>query len=428
MNSLNALYINKKINFVLLNAKYFFVFLIIISSVFHAKAQTDFRRGYYITLENDTIFGLLDYRGEVKNSQVCVFKKNDSDEPQKFNPGEIQLYRFIDGKFYVSKQIKTESGKRSVFLEFLVDGITNLYFLRDINNYKYYLEDKNGNLLELSNETITENVEGKGAIQRNSNRYIGVLRASFADCKEILPQINNVNLVHKSLINITRDYHNYVCNTEECIVYEKKVQSPIVRFAPVLKTGIADFHFEKGVFENYNFNPKMCYGAGFLVNTVFPGINEKVSFEAGLDFNVYKFNGSYNKTDGFIKEYYNMYFDLFSVQPALAIKYTFPTGTIRPTIAFGGYADIFAINKQEMITVKQHPDTTYTYTSAETPITSLVFGGFTQMGFNYDLQSRTFFTNFKVCYSINSEHGATKSIIRSMNLNVGMFLDKRKKQ
>lgn len=60
MNSLNALYINKKINFVLLNAKYFFVFLIIISSVFHAKAQTDFRRGYYITLENDTIFDIID--------------------------------------------------------------------------------------------------------------------------------------------------------------------------------------------------------------------------------------------------------------------------------------------------------------------------------------------------------------------------------
>lgn len=393
-----------------------------------ATAQSDFRSGYYITLENDTVYGLLDYRGEVKNSQVCIFKKNNSAEPQKFNPGEIQLYRFTDGKFYISKYLKTDFGEKSVFFEFLVDGITNLYFLRDINNYKYYLEDKNGNLLELSNETITEYVEGKGDIQRNTNRYIGVLHASFADCKEIQQRINNVNLGHKSLINITKDYHNYVCDTEECIVYEKKVQSPIVRFAPVLKTGITDFHFDKGVFAKYNFNPEMYYGAGFLVNAVFPGINEKVSFEAGLDLNVYNFHGSYSETDGFIKEFYDMYFDLFSVQPALAVKYSFPTGKIRPTIAIGGYADIFAINKQEVITVKQHPDTLYTFTSAETPITSLVFGGFTQLGFNYDLKERTFFTNFKVCYSINSKHGATKSIIRSMNLTVGMFLDKRKKQ
>lgn len=222
MNYLNTLSINKDAGFISITAKLLVTSLFVASFIFQAEAQTDFRNGYYITLENDTVFGLLDYRGEVKNSQTCVFKNDDSAEPQKFNPGEIQSYRFTDGKFYVSKKIETDSVERNVFLEFLVDGITNLYFLRDINNYKYFLEDKNGKFLELSNETITEKVDGKGEIQRKSNRYIGVLLASFADCKEIQPQINNVNLGHKSLINITKNYHNYVCDTEECIVYEKK--------------------------------------------------------------------------------------------------------------------------------------------------------------------------------------------------------------
>lgn len=398
--------------------------LILILTLQQVSAQSDFRNGYYITLQNDTVYGLIDYRGEVKNAQTCIYKKDNVTEQLKFNPGEINAYRFTDGKFYISRQIKTGDIERTVFLEFLVDGITNLYFFRDINNYIYFLEDKNGKMLELSNETITDNVEGKGKVQRNTNRHIGILKATFADCKEIQPQINNVSLGHKSLIKLTKNYHNYVCNDQTCIVYEKTVQPVEVRFASALKAGVANFHFDKGIFLNYNFDPDLFFGAGFLINTVFPGINEKLSFEAGLDFNLYKFHGSYDDLNSSIKELYNVYFDLFTAQPTLAVKYTFPKGTIRPTIAVGGYADIFVGNKQEVITVKQHQDSTYTFKSDETPLTPLVFGGFAQVGLNYELTERTFFTNLRICYSTNQDQGI-KSIIQSANLNIGMFLDKK---
>ncbi len=404
----------------------FTIFLLILSG-FQVLAQTDFRNGYYITLENDTINGLVDYRGEVRNSQTCVFKKNDDTEPMQFNPNDIMSYRFNDGKFYISKQINTGDEEKTVFLEFLVNGITNLYFYRDINNYTYFIEDKNGKLLALTNETITSNVDGKGEVQRNSNKYIGILRATFSDCKEIQPQINSVGLGHKSLINITKSYHNYVCDTEECIVYEKKVPSAKIRFAPVLKTGVANFHFDKGIFSNYTFDPELYFGAGFLMNTVFPGINEKLSFEAELNFNLYNFHGFYEVQNGLIKESYDVYHDLLSLQPTISVKYTFPTGKVRPTMAIGIYADIFAGNDQKVVTVKQHPDTVYTYESYETPLTNAVFGGFAQLGLNYELENHTFFTNLRLCYSTNQDQGI-KNIIQSVNLNLGMFLNKRREE
>lgn len=74
-----------------------------------------FRNGYYITLENDTVYGLIDYRGEVRNSQTCVFKMSEVAEPEKFDPSEIQAYRFTDGKFYISKQINTVVIKKKLF-------------------------------------------------------------------------------------------------------------------------------------------------------------------------------------------------------------------------------------------------------------------------------------------------------------------------
>lgn len=408
--------------------KFSLLIFVLFTALLKGMAQTDFREGYYITLENDTVFGLVDYRGEVKNSQVCIFKQEELSAPVKFEPTEIQGYRFIDGKFYISNQINTANEEKTVFLEFLVNGITNLYFYRDINNYMYFIEDKNGKLLLLSNEVITSNIEGKGEVQRNSNKYIGVLRATFADCKEIQPQINNVGLGHKSLIEITKSYHNYVCDTEECIVYEKKVPSAKVRFAPVLKTGVANFHFDNSIFSNFAFNTEVYFGAGFLMSTVFPGINEKLSFEAGLDFNVYNFHGSFEELNTYtsIKEFYDVYLDLLSLQPTISVKYTFPTGKFRPTVAVGGFADIFVENDQKVVTVIQDQDDVYTYESYETPLTSAVFGGFVQLGCNYEIPNHTLFTNLKFCYSTNQDQGI-KTIIQSVSFSVGIFLNNRRK-
>jgi len=407
--------------------KFSLLIFLILTALLKGIAQTDFREGYYITLENDTVFGLVDYRGEAKNSQVCIFKKEELSVPVKFEPTEIKGYRFIDGKFYISYQINTGNEEKTVFLEFLVNGITNLYFYRDLNNYMYFIEDKNGKLLLLSNEVITSNVEGKGEVQRNSNKYIGVLRATFADCKEIQPQLDNVSLGHKSLINITKSYHNYVCDTEECIVYEKKVPSAKIRFAPVLKTGVANLRFSKGIFSNYSFEPEVYFGAGILVSTVFPQINEKLSFEAELDFNMYNFHGSYQVQNGSIMEYYDAYLDLKSLQPTISVKYTFPTGKIKPTVAIGGFADIFAGINQKVVTVKQHPDTVYTFESYdETPLTPAVFGGFVQLGCNYEIPNHTLFTNLKFCYSTNQDQGI-KTIIQSVSFSVGIYLNKRRK-
>jgi len=406
--------------------KFSLLIFLILTALLKGIAQTDFREGYYITLENDTVFGLVDYRGEAKNSQVCIFKKEELSVPVKFEPTEIKGYRFIDGKFYISNPINTGNEEKTVFLEFLVNGITNLYFYRDLNNYMYFIEDKNGKLLLLSNEVITSNVEGKGEVQRNSNKYIGVLRATFADCKEIQPQLDNVSLGHKSLINITKSYHNYVCDTEECIVYEKKVPSAKIRFAPVLKTGVANLRFSKGIFSNYSFEPEVYFGAGILVSTVFPQINEKLSFEAELDFNMYNFHGSYQVQNGSIMEYYDAYLDLKSLQPTISVKYTFPTGKVKPTVAVGGFADIFAGINQKVVTVKQHPDTVYTFESYETPLTPAVFGGFVQLGCNYEIPNHTLFTNLKFCYSTNQDQGI-KTIIQSVSFSVGIYLNKRRK-
>lgn len=398
--------------------------LLFVSATLTGYGQTNFRPGYYITWENDTVRGLIDYRGEVRNSALCFFKKDETSAPLRFGPDEIQAYRFTDGKYYISQTINLQGEDKKVFLEFLVNGITNLYFYRDINNYSYFIEDRNGKWIELTNELITENRDGKGSIQRSSNRYKGQLKATFADNDQIQPQIDHVSLGHKSLISLTRNYHDYVCNDQECIIYEKKLPLLKLRFAPVVSSGVSFFSFRDGIHSRYNYSPGIYPSAGVLLNAGLPGRNEKLSLEAELDFNSYSFHGSYEEPNGMIMEYYDAYLEMIAFQPSLAVKYTYPTGKIKPTISAGVFTNIFLTTHQKVVTLKVHPDTEYTHISYETPLAPYVSGGFLQLGCNYMMfGNHTTFTNLRFCHAAKRDHGI-RTMIQSVNLNVGMFLSK----
>ena len=107
--------------------------------VLNLSAQSDFRPGYIITNSLDTLPGLIDYRGEIRNMKVCTFKENKAAPAREFNPGDIYGYRYNSGKFYITKKIKTEEFSEPVFVEFLLKGISNLFFYRSFNYIAYFL-------------------------------------------------------------------------------------------------------------------------------------------------------------------------------------------------------------------------------------------------------------------------------------------------
>lgn len=286
-------------------------------------SQTDFRPGYYITWGNDTIYGLVDYRGEIRNSRLCEFKKDENSVPIQFEPSEIQAYRFINSKYYISKKIKIDGTEKQVFVEYLLNGIINLYFYRDFNNYLYLFEGSDGELLALTNEKETEYIEGKGRIEKNTYKYIGQLKAKLADCSEIRKDIDRVALDHNSLINITKEYHDYMCDGEKCIIYEKKVSKSKIKIAPVIGGGTSSLHFNKGEFSKYNFGSFQYPLAGLLVNISLPKWNEKLSFDIETDISKLSFHGAYTDEGIFDTNYYNAYINIVSLQPSIALKYTF---------------------------------------------------------------------------------------------------------
>ncbi len=111
-----------------MNKFFLLIFLLAIGEVF---SQSDYRSGYIVKNNNDTLQGYLKYRADKANSKKCIFKEDLEAEKKAFLPDEIQAFRFTDSNYFVSKNVNTMQGEETLFLEYLIDGIVDIYFYRD---------------------------------------------------------------------------------------------------------------------------------------------------------------------------------------------------------------------------------------------------------------------------------------------------------
>lgn len=210
-----------------------FIFFFSIASTF---SQSNFRNGYIIKNKNDTVFGLIDFRIDQTNSRLCKFKLSETKSEKIYYPGEIAGYRFVDdGKYYVSRTVVIDSVKETVFLEYLVQGLMNLYYFPKGNGY-YFFEDKDGTLVGATHnpETVTNNNK-----PLNDNRYIGVLSYMFRDNISLAEKTSTAEFNRKSMIEYTKEYHNQMCSSgEKCIIFENDYKKKFTKFIFSVYSGV----------------------------------------------------------------------------------------------------------------------------------------------------------------------------------------------
>lgn len=315
------------------------------------KAQTNFLPGYIITNEGDTLKGLIDYRSDARNARICDFKLNSDSPLQEFLPFSIQGYRFNDGKYYVSREVTLGGQKVSLFLEYLVNGIADLYFYGDGTSYHYFMEKTDGKLFELTNEEKEINVDGKLYL-KDSKLYIGALKYAFADAKQLYPLINTTKLDHQSLINITRKYHDQVCDDYSCIVYEK--QLPAVQFKLGATVGLNGSVLQFRNFELYqdiNFDRTATPALEILLNTTLPRASENLSLQLSGELSKAYFHGTGDYP--LLMAFEEVHIHTTVIKGRAGIKYTWPKGKIRPAALVGAnytmLANTDARRRQEVI-------------------------------------------------------------------------------
>jgi hypothetical protein len=383
-------------------------------------AQSDFRPGYIITHSLDTLHGLVDYRGEIRNMKVCTFKETHDDPAREYLPDDILGYRYNTGKFYVTKTINTKEFADTVFVEFLLKGLSNLYYYNSTNYSAYFIESENKELLELNKRKIEIEKDGK-IYYKDDNRYLGVLTYAFADCPEVNKDIVHTGLTHKSLIQLTKRYHDYKCTEEACIVYEKKLPVLRIELEPLIGYAFTSLSFRDITMENVNFQMSTSPFAGLGLNLIVPRWNEKLSLRMNLSYNKDYFYGTKFETSIYAPNY-NFYYHIHNSNftGSLALNYTYPKGKIRPKVFLGFFGQSIVES-----TTKIYSERIFNNNVTNDEDSADLFGKYNKglmggMGMEYFLKKLKAFSNLRILHGSNAVGGDVASRSTSVRLSTGL--------
>ena len=368
-------------------------------------SQALFKEGIIITNEGDTLQGFIYSKGETSIAKVCRFKKNLNENEVVYEPFDIEAFRFTkSGRFYISKLVEKEKRYFPMFVEYVLDGVVDLYYYRD-NWSEHYLIDKNldnQTLIELSNEE-RELIEDGKTFSHKSNKYIGILKAGFADTPAIFPEIEEAEFHRNTFIDISKQYHDLVCNEGDiCIVYEKDINT--LEIAVGLTGGVGSNtiifpHSEE--FSEVDFGYEMFSQYGFGINFSSGALNERMIIQLSFLKEIKSFSGDITHYGFLLSEAYN--YDLTMNHSSVngAIGYSAPKGNIRPFILPG-----FSVNFGEAI-IDEYLARTFDSVQTDThKITSHKTKGVAlslRTGFNYFITDRAIFnTSLQGIYSTGS--------------------------
>ncbi len=244
--------------------------LICISS--NLFSQADFRKGNIIELTGVTISGELDYQGDIQNSKLIHFRNKDNDSI--YNPFEIESYSFDNGKSYTSKIAIIDNDTLKIFAEYLVKGKRDLYFNRSKSGFHYLISDSNLTIKELPYKIEIVNINGVN-YQKVNKQFVGLLKSYFNDCPALFPKIDKLNSPErKTLISLTKDYHDITCGEESCIIYDRKKYQIKIAIEPVYRYYTKNILISDTILNAYGVNLYLWL----------PNSSERLYFKTGLIF------------------------------------------------------------------------------------------------------------------------------------------------
>ena len=343
----------------------FVAFLMVLNSLipFVLTAQS-YRDGYIIIQQQDTVNGLIKYLSPKKASKYCIFKEIDKKQARKYLPEELVGFRMNEGKFYISVEV----GGKLIFLEYLVSGMANLYFFSDKNGPHYFIETDKSGLIELTEpDRIIYTDTGNYQLPP---RYTGKLIAVLNDYDSINNRVTDVNLTHSSLIDLAKDYHDYVCDTVECIVFKSKLKPFYADFSVLGGCSFNHLNFGRNAVTNWSPGIEVSFNTE-LHNLI--TFNERFWLAGGLAFSYNKsytltkasgpkdnvkidYNDEHYCINNEGSEFFNGYYyyvpslktdiDLVTLKIPITVNASFTSGKIRPYFGVG-FINMFILSTNE---------------------------------------------------------------------------------
>lgn len=390
--------------------------------------QAGFQAGYIIRLNGETIYGLIENTGEVRNSQICHFKAKEQSEAVEYLPGAITAYHFADYKFYESKTIILEGSEQLVFAECLVKGIASLYYYRSAGIERYFMDKEGSKMIALTMEKY---------------KYISLLKTSFSDCREVQSAIDLVKLTHRSLKSITCKYNAYMDNGEQYITYEKGSRIKL-RIGPSIGYASNNFSLKGQEPIMYSdFENSMDVQGGLLLDLSSSRLGNHLSLQVGSKLSKSSFHTHYETTPTIYSGRYTTYDVALQALPLNifgGVKYSFTRARVRPGLGGGLQfykylrSDYRYIQQEHVFDLVSQEESVYEKNYYYDIPGNWFYGAYLQAGLDIDLTQRIkMFANITGGFAITnpktfaaltaamSDQFRVRSELISMGFNLGIL-------
>ncbi len=299
------------------------------------KAQSEFKPGFVITQQNDTIKGLIDYSIASKNLNKCDFKEYGKPEIKEYFPAEIKGFRFNGSKFFVSREVVVNGEKVALFLEFLIDGNVDLYSFNNGTTPRFFIQKDDGEIRELFISKKRVKNEQSSLTTENFD-YMSTLKTIMADSPRFFTAIGKTAFDTQSLIMLVKRYNNYISSSGS-VFYEPQPPDVKVIFGSFVSYNISTMGMSSSpLFETIDFQNSGYPSIGVLANTYLLKSNRTFSLQASAELGQSKFYGTGIYTPYYTPIFEEVYYKTLNLKGKLGLKFTYPKGMIRPTLLAGG--------------------------------------------------------------------------------------------
>lgn len=280
--------------------------LICLIALFYYNSQAQealFVKGFYVTMDFDTIRGYLNQTNDYELVKGVSFKKNESSSNfELLKPKSIKKFVFEDGRCFESLQfIKSDQSKTDtsyLFGKVLTKGICSLYdispsrFEEDLtlaiekNCRAYALKHENKYFVnDFGHEVKTLIVE--------DYRYLGILKVLLGDCDSIKQSLtNNLKFDPNAIQYIIQKYNRIMTKT-----FSGEVCKPIETYTPKTRKEsikIIYYNYSK-MLKNTYFTNNYNVGIGYSNLIYNPDKSRIFSISWGASFQLFDYNIQYKE-------------------------------------------------------------------------------------------------------------------------------------
>lgn len=239
---------------------------IIILFISSGLSAQDYRPGYVVKNDLDSVNGFVAYRSDSKNLLQCVFRETKDGETKSYNPEQLKSFGFHGDKKFRSVTAPQEEGpSKKVFAKQLVFGKMSLYKIR--KNFVVQVRDT---LIFLPVPKSKDIKNSEGYWSKRDKRYVGVLNYLIKDCQL---SADEASYTEGDLTNLLLNYNR--CKGAAVSLTNHK---PLGKLNFLIFGGYARSEMDMDLFTDVSFSPGYAVLGGIGLELSSPRIFDRLFF------------------------------------------------------------------------------------------------------------------------------------------------------